>query len=135
MLQVQTPLPIGLHAAHACIACMRVWPLKVGTRPRCALVSMISLCAATSSSVFGRYFSTQGASRPSTVASVRRRELLGASAMATSSAAIPATSCAAAIVTAVGVPRPPAALSGAGRAAGALGLLTLVICQVMLSAA
>eukprot|EP00878_Enallax_costatus_P017070 GHUV01017923.1.p1 GENE.GHUV01017923.1~~GHUV01017923.1.p1 ORF type:complete len:122 (-),score=1.51 GHUV01017923.1:82-447(-) len=31
----------------------------------CSLVSMISLCAATSSSVFGLYFSTQGAPRPS----------------------------------------------------------------------
>lgn len=33
------------------------------------LVSMISLCAATSSSVLGLYFSTQGASLPSTVLS------------------------------------------------------------------
>lgn len=60
-----------------CIAHLHVVPtpcLSYAKQHRFLLVSMISLCAATSSRVFGLYFSTQGALRPSTVGSVRKRE-------------------------------------------------------------
>jgi hypothetical protein len=62
---------------------------------------MISLCAATSSSFLGRYFSTHGALRPSTVPSVLKRAA-GAAAINVSISASPPRSCCGAAAIAAG---------------------------------